>query len=244
MEEEKEVVETHEEAENKPAYLQFVLPGSILIAALLISGTLIFTRNQGGELAQIGSGGNGQIGGPVEINVNSDDHVLGDKDAEVTIVEFSDFQCPFCRALWSGAIEDIKRDYIATGKARLVYKHYPLEDIHPGARPAAEASECAAEQGKFWEYHDKIFEEQEKLGQGTVPFTSPDLKKWAAQIGLDSGAFNGCLDSAKYADKVTDHLNQGISAGVSGTPATYINGRLVPGAQSYQTFKAVIDSFL
>ncbi len=243
MEEEK--IE-HEEIKARPwsAYLQFVLPASILLAALIISSTLIFTRNDGSGKSGLAQIGNEQVGGLIEIEVTSDDHILGDKDADVTIVEFSDFQCPFCRALWRGALPSIKRDYIDTGKARFVYKHYPLEDIHPGARPAAEASECAADQGAFWEFHDKIYEEQEKLGQGTISFTAGDLKRWAVEMGLDSGSFNKCLDSGEYSNKVTAHINQGSAAGVNGTPATYVNGRLVSGAQSYETFRAIIESFL
>ena len=110
--------------------------------------------------------------------------------------------------------------------------------------PAAQATECAEEQGKFWEMHDKIFSEQEKQGKGTVQFGVVDLKKWAKEIGLDVGKFNSCLDSGKYAEEVKNDLNDGQTAGVNGTPGFFINGRLVVGAQPFSVFKAIIDEEL
>jgi len=225
--------------ESNPAYTQLILPGAILLAALIISGTLFYTRG----------GGTAQIGNPntkpekVEVKVSSSDHMLGDKDAKIEIVEFSDFQCPFCRSFWSDALVQIKREYVDTGKAVFVYKHYPLS-FHPAAQPAAEASECAAEQGKFWEFHDKIFQEQEKLGQGTITFGDSEIKTWAAATGLDMGQFNQCFDGGKYAEKVSEDLSYGSQLGVSGTPTVFINGQKIVGAQPFANFKAIIDPLL
>ncbi|MBI2062667.1 MAG: DsbA family protein [Candidatus Yanofskybacteria bacterium] len=226
--------------ETKLNYTQFILPGAILLAALIISGTLFYTRGGMGT-AQIGDSGTKTE--RVDVKIGSGDHVLGNKDAKVTIVEFSDFQCPFCRSFWSGTLPQIKRDYVDTGKAKFVYKHYPL-DFHSGARPAAEASECANDQGKFWEFHDKVFEEQAKLGQGTIQFGKPEIVKWAGVIELNMSQFNECFNSGKYAQHVSDDMAQGSKAGVGGTPTTFINGQKIVGAQPFANFQAVIEGLL
>jgi protein-disulfide isomerase len=230
--------------ETKVSYTQFLLPGAILLAALIISGTLIFTRSQNqGTLktAQIGTLPQEQNkkNKIADIKVNSGDHILGNKNAKVAIVEYSDFECPFCRRFWEETLPQIRKDFIETGKAFLVYRHFPLA-FHPSAKPAAYAVECANEQGKFWQMHDKIFEEQKTTPQ----FSANDLKKWAAAIGLDTAKFNQCLDSEKYAKRVSDDLNSGQAAGVSGTPTFFINGQKVVGAQPYENFKQVIDNLL
>ena len=231
------------EATVKPAYAQFILPGAILVASLIVSGTLLFTRGGGGETAQIGGAGTKQPAEKVDVKVGAGDHVLGNSNAKVAIVEFSDFQCPFCRSFWSGALAQIKKEYIDTGKVKLVYKHFPL-DFHPGARPAAEASECANDQGKFWEFHDKVFEEQAKLGQGTIQFGKPEIVKWAAATGLNMTQFNECFNSGKHVQRVSDDMAQGTEAGVSGTPNFFVNGQRIIGAQPFASFKAVLDGQL
>src|SRR3989344_5723586 len=124
---------------------KFILPGAILIAALLISGSIVFYSFNTG-----GNAGTADIKG-VKVNVSiDDDPMLGNPKAKITLVEFSDFQCPYCRSFWSGAFPDIKKEYVDTGKVRFVYRDYPLS-FHPGAKPAAEGGECADDQGKFWE---------------------------------------------------------------------------------------------
>ncbi|MBI2034614.1 MAG: DsbA family protein [Candidatus Levybacteria bacterium] len=169
--------------------------------------------------------------------------LLGDANAKVTIVEFSDFQCPFCRKFYNEALQQIKKDYIDTGKVKLAYRHFPLS-FHPMSMPSALASECANEQGRFWDYHDKMFEEQEKLGQGTVQYTSDDLKTWAQNIGLNTTQFNTCLDSEKYKDKVQKDISEATAAGVNSTPTFSINGEIVEGAQPFNAFKTAIDRAL
>ncbi len=228
---------------EKSPYLQLALPISIIIAALLISGSLFYAKTSPQNAGQSGQAVIGDQLAKVEMKINADDHILGSKNAKVTIIEYSDFQCPFCRRFWKESLPQLKKEYIDTGKAVFVYRHYPL-DFHPGAFPAAKASECAAELGKFWELHDKIFQEQDKLGQGTVQFTAADIKNWAGQIGLEAGNFNRCLDSAKYDKRVSGDLESGAAAGVSGTPTVFISGQRIVGAQPYANFKAVIDSLL
>lgn len=222
---------------------KLILPGSILVAALLISGSVVFySLSIGGLGANIKQPGSPAAGDKVNVSVD-DDPMLGNPKAKVTLVEFSDFQCPFCRSFWSGAYQQIKKEYIDTGKAKLVYRDYPLS-FHPASQVSAEASECAHEQGKFWEIHDKIFGEQAKQGTGTITFGVDELKKWASQIGLDSAKFNQCLDSGKYKSEVEKDFADGSAYGVSGTPTLFVNGQPVVGAQPFSAFKALIDKEL
>lgn len=172
--------------------------------------------------------------GPVNITVTDKDHIRGSKDAKVTLVEWSDFQCPFCSRFHPSVVRAMQ-EY--SGKVRWVYRHFPLDSIHPNARPAAEASECAAEQGKFWEFADKLFERQPQIG--------PDLyKSLAKELGLNESKFNDCVTSRKYQQKVTDDEQAGLSVGVRGTPGSFVNGIEVPGAVPYEQLKAQIDQAL
>jgi len=171
--------------------------------------------------------------------------VLGNKNAKVTIIEFSDFQCPFCRRFGKDTLPQIKKEYIDTGKVQFAYRHFPLTAIHPMAVPTAQASECANEEGKFWQLHDKIFEEQEKLSPGsTAQFEASDIKRWASELGLNTTQFNQCLDSGKFAKNVTDDEQEGQKLSVSGTPTIFVNGQVVVGAQPYSAFKTLIDQEL
>jgi len=172
--------------------------------------------------------------GDVQFNITASDHIRGDINAPITLVEFSDFECPFCERHYP-TLNKILSDY--KGKVRLVYKHFPL-GFHPNAQKAAEASECAGEQDKFWEYHDKLFENQP---QG---YSLDKFKQWAEDLGLNSGKFNDCLDSGKYAQKVQTDYQEGTQKGVNGTPATFVNGQLLSGALPYWSFKQVIDGLL
>lgn len=224
------------------------LPIAIVLAGVMISGAVLYTRSSPqtasntGEAVQQVAGDTRQAGGIVNVSAD-DDAVLGNPDAQVTIIEFSDFQCPFCRKFYKETLPQIKQAYIDTAKAKFVYRDFPLS-FHPGAIPAAEGTECAREQEKFWEMHDVIFDEQEKQGSGTIQFTADDVKKWAAKIGLNATKFDQCLDSGKYKQEVEKDITDGTAAGVSGTPAVFVNGRLMVGAQPFSAFKAVIDEEL
>ncbi len=168
-------------------------------------------------------------------DVTSDDHIKGPENAKVTLIEYSDFECPYClnhKATVDKIVENYGNDI------RVVFRHYPLS-FHPNAGKAAEASECAAEQGKFWEMHDKIFAANEA---GTM-----SVDKWKAEaknLKLNTTKFNECLDSGKYADEIAAEEQAGLAAGVEGTPATFVNGELVSGAVPYEQFKQIIDSKL
>ena len=164
-----------------------------------------------------------------------DDPSWGPADAPVTIVEFSDFQCPYCARFVTQTLPQIKQTY--EGKVRFVFRDFPLSQIHENAEKASEAAECANEQGKFWEYHDKLFSSQSALDVAS-------LKSYASQLGLDTATFDQCLDSSKYAQEVQKDLQDGTSYGVDGTPAFFVNGLLVVGAQPFASFQEVIDAAL
>ena len=164
-----------------------------------------------------------------------DDPSWGPADAPVTIVEFSDFQCPYCARFVTQTLPQIKQQY--EGKVRFVFRDFPLSTIHENAEKAAEAAGCASDQGKFWEYHDKLFSSQSALDVAS-------LKSYASQLGLDTATFDQCLDSSKYAQEVQKDLQDGTSYGVDGTPAFFVNGLLVVGAQPFASFQTIIDAAL
>jgi protein-disulfide isomerase len=157
----------------------------------------------------------------------------GPANAPIELIEFSDFQCPFCMRA-NPAVQQVLTTY--GDRIHFVYRHYPLPN-HPNARPAAEASACAAEQGQFWPYHDRLFTDQSRLGE-------PDLKQHAAALGLDSTKFNACVDTRKFKSVVDADMRAGEEAGVNGTPAFFINGRMLSGAQPFESFKRIIDEEL
>jgi protein-disulfide isomerase len=157
----------------------------------------------------------------------------GPADAPVQIVEFSDFQCPFCQQSVA-TIERVLKEY--GDRVRLVYRHFPLPN-HPDAWPAAEASLCAAEQDQFWPFHDRLFANQDKLAVSA-------LKQHAADLGLDTAAFDACVDSRRHQAAVQADMETAQALGVTGTPAFFINGRPLGGAQPFPRFKEVIDEEL
>jgi len=173
---------------------------------------------------------------PVRADIDTEGYPsVGPADAPVTIVEFSDFECPFC-GRFVPTVDQVKDAY--AGRVRLVYRQFPLREIHPNAQKAAEASLCAEEQGKFWELHDLMFEEQDTL-------TVDDLKDKAERLDMDPRAFAACLDSGRYVDAVQSDVRAGQRLGVNGTPALFVNGRPVPGgAVPFEAFAKVIDEEL
>ena len=170
---------------------------------------------------------------PRQVIAKADRPSKGPATAPVEMIEFSDFQCPFCESAFP-TVNQVLSTY--GDRIHFVYRHFPLS-IHPRARPAAEAAQCAAEQGKFWQFHDKLFGDQSRLGD-------EDFKQDAAQLALDTGQFNACFDSRKYRAEIDKDIEAGTEAGVSGTPAFYINGRMLSGAQPFDAFKRVIDEEL
>jgi len=167
----------------------------------------------------------------IEVSVD-DDPSIGPENAAITIVEFSDFRCPFC-ARAKPTLKQILETY--GDKIRFVYRDFPI--LGPQSQKAAEAAECADEQGKFWQYHDLLFANQQTLD-------IPNLKQYAVDIGLNPSIFNDCLDSGKMASEVEKDFQDGQDYGVSGVPAFFINGILVSGAQPYGAFEQIIEQEL
>lgn len=166
--------------------------------------------------------------------------ILGNKNAKVTIIEFGDFQCPFCERFFKDAEPGIIKDYVNNGKVKFAFRHYAF--LGQESNFAAEASECANEQGKFWEYHDYLYNHQGPENSGA--FAKDKLIGFATSLGLNTDQFSSCLNSDKYAKQIADDLAAGQKAGVSGTPTTFVNGQSVVGAQPYSAFKTLIDQEL
>ena len=185
---------------------------------------------------------------PVKISLD-DDPVRGNPDAPITILEFSDFQCPFCARFYSQTLPLIKDEYIDTGKVNFVYRDFPIQSIHPNALPAAVAAECANEQGRYWEYHDILFENQNswaKLDTNTLIST---FSQYAGNVGLAQEQFDSCLETGKYLEEIQQDLNDGRSYDITGTPGFFIGNEeigfvKISGAQPFDSFKKVIDSQL
>jgi len=168
----------------------------------------------------------------VEVKVNDDDAYKGSKSAKVTVVEFSDFQCPFCKRA-SGNYDAIVKAY--GDKVRVVFKHFPLVQIHDSAYKAAQAAQCMNDQGKFFEYHDKLFANNTAL-------TEADLKKYVTEVGGDVAKFDDCVKKEKYKAKVDKDMAEGQKYGVSGAPTYFINGNMLVGAVSFEELKQAIDN--
>lgn len=216
--------------------------GTSTVAELKDSITAFITRNRDAQnLAILVS--ELKAGGPAvtisldppryDVQITDDDPVRGPKDAPITIVEFSEYQCPFCARV-TPTLKALEQKY--AGKVRVVYKDFPLQN-HLQAPKAAEAAHCAGDQGKYWELHDRMFANQQQL-------QVPELKKHAAALGLDQAAFDQCLDSGKHAARIQEDIALGNAMGVSSTPTLYINGRVVTGAQPQPVFESIIDEEL
>jgi protein-disulfide isomerase len=165
--------------------------------------------------------------------LKADDPVLGSKNAKLTIIEYSDYQCPYC-----GRVEPTIKQVMSTygDQVRLVFRDFPLS-FHENAMPAALAANCAQDQGKFWEYHDLLFANQEALDAAS-------LKKYATQVGLDATKFNDCFDTKKFQAAIADDMSTAQADGVQGTPFFKIGSQQVSGALPFDSFKKVIDAEL
>lgn len=184
---------------------------------------------------------------PADLNLSLDAAAItGRADAKVTMVEFSDFQCPFCGRYIRETWPQIQRDYVATGKVRYAFRHFPLESLHPNAFGAAEAGECLRQQGKFWEMHELLFQNQDALGR-------PALTAYATKVGADPKAFQQCM-AGTVGTKIRADLDAGTRVGVTGTPAFFLgtsrpDGTVhivnrLDGAQPFSTFKSALDELL
>ena len=160
---------------------------------------------------------------------------IGPEDAPITLIEFGDYQCPYCQAWYLQVYPQIMNAY--QGKIRFVYRDFPLTGIHAEASPAAEAADCAGEQGEYWPYHDKLF-------NGGLTLSSNTFIKYASDVDLDLDQFRNCINTNKYQDAVEDNYNFAYNLGISSTPTFFINGLAIIGSQPYSVFKQVIDQEL
>jgi protein-disulfide isomerase len=161
----------------------------------------------------------------------------GGPDAPVIIVEFSDFQCSYCKRFWRETLPQIEQKYIRAGKVRFVYRHLAI--LGPPSVKAAIAAECAHEQDKFWPYHDRLFS-----SAGPFAFTTGSLKRYGEELGLDTRRFDACLDAERPREKIEQETIIGRMVGMSGTPGFLVNGGRLVGAQPYEVFEQVIDKLL
>jgi protein-disulfide isomerase len=167
--------------------------------------------------------------------------VRGDKNAKVTVVEFADFRCPFCEKTFTSVDPQLQKEYIDTGKVKFAFRQYAF--LGPASTVAANAAECASDQNKFWEMHDYLYKNQPAESDTTM-YTTDKLTEIAGQLGLDTANFRSCLDAKKFDKNVNDDFTAGQQAGVNGTPAFFINGLPIVGAQPYTAFKSAIDAEL
>ncbi|MBI2108722.1 MAG: thioredoxin domain-containing protein [Parcubacteria group bacterium] len=224
------------------------IPLAIIIAGIIIAGAVIFASRKSDD--QIAPSPNTNTETLKKIRpVSSNDHILGNiKTAEVFLVEFSDLECPFCKDFHE-TLKQIITEYGPNGKVAWVYRHFPLESIHPKAAKEAEATECASELGgtiKFWEYADRIFQitpSNNGLDLSLLPLIAKD-------VGLDTDAFGTCLEDGRYAQKVKSDLEDAINSGGRGTPHTIVitkdGSRALPisGAQSVDVVRSTIEQLL
>ncbi len=216
---------------------KYLIPGAIVLAGAVIAVAVIYSVNGPSpknavksETAAIGS----------MPAITSNDFVAGPENAPVTIVEYGDFQCPFCGKFFKDTEPTLRENYIKTGKVKFIYRDFAF--LGQESIWAAEAALCAGEQGKFWQYHDYLFSNQRGENQGA--FSKDNLKGFAKVLGLDSAKFNACLDSDKYSDEISKETKAGGEAGVQGTPAVFINGKIYVGALPTTTFTQIIDTEL
>lgn len=165
---------------------------------------------------------------------------LGKADAPVTIINYSDFMCPYCTILANQIEPQLIHDYVDTGKARYIVREGAF--LTPASQDAAEAAACAEDQGKFWQYHDQLYAVRAKATQGI--YTTSKLKDYASQLGLDTATFNACLDAHTHQSAVQQLTQMALSGGVTGTPTVFINGQPLVGGQPYDAYRQAIDAAL
>ncbi|MDP3934685.1 MAG: DsbA family protein [Candidatus Giovannonibacteria bacterium] len=216
------------------------IPGAIILAGVIVAGAVLYSNLPQSPL--LGKEGKGEVvkEGADALKIQKNDFVLGNPAAKVVLIEYGDFQCPFCGRFFQAAEKQIIETYVKTGKAAFVWRDFAF--LGEESFRSAEAARCAGEQGKFWEYHDYLFNHQNGENEGA--FANANLKRFAGEAGLNQTAFNSCFDSGKYKKAVEDANAEGKSLGVNGTPATFVNGQMISGAQPFSVFQKIIDEEL
>ncbi|MDE2001842.1 MAG: DsbA family protein, partial [Patescibacteria group bacterium] len=217
---------------------EYFLPVSILVAAILIAGAVLYSASMSGAPGSAGTAGTQPTVVTSDIlKVNNNDVVLGDVNAPVTVVEYSDYQCPFCGRFFTQTEPQIQDAYVKTGKVRFIYRNFPF--LGPESVASANAAECAKDQGKFWEYHDALFTTEIADGQeNSGNLTRSLFMSLATKLGMDTTQFGSCLDSNKYASKVQSDYSNAKSIGVQATPTFFVNGTKLEGALPYDQFQS------
>lgn len=233
--------------EEQPKKRDYLLPMSILISGILISGSIVYlvgSNNQGG-VALKEQGNRDQLAAvdPNAFKISGRDVILGDPNAPVSYVEYGDYQCPFCARLFTDTEPLLRENYVKIGKVKMVYRNFSF--LGPESFAAAEASECAKDQQKFWAYHDAIYNAEHRDDRENNGNLNRDLfLAIAKDEGLDVAAFTSCIDAKKYADAVKEDTANGQALGVNSTPTVFVNDYKIAGAQPYEQFASVIDTFL
>ena len=185
---------------------------------------------------------------PLKISEDNDP-IIGNMDAEITIIEFSDFQCPFCARFHVQTLPTIMDEYINKGTVKLVFRDFPIQSIHPNAVPASIAAECANEQGEFEQMYHMLFEKQKEWSNLETSYAITAFNQYASELQLNEEKFDSCIKNVKYIEEVQKDLNEGRTYGVTGTPGFFIGNEKIgfvelKGAQPFESFKKVIDSQL
>lgn len=231
---------------------EYALPLAIVFTGIIISGSILYGVAVSGGLPFAKSTADvnppsqntaGTTAGTVVSNdkiVAADSESLGDAQAKVTVVEFADFQCPFCSKFFTDVEPTIIKDYVNTGKVRFIFRNFAF--LGPDSSTAGEAAYCAGDQGKFWQYHDYLYGHQGAENSGA--FSAANLEGFAKTMGLNTDQFNQCLSSQKYAARVAADTAAGKAASVNGTPTVFVNGTPLVGALPLDQFKQAIDAAL
>ncbi len=240
----------HREAARGSSKDKF-LPISILAAAVIIGGSVVFAAMRGGSPAPVAAGQNQNAPTPtVQASlppIGGRDVVLGNPNAPVTLIEYGDYQCPFCGRMFTQVEPQLRADYISTGKVKMVFRNFQF--LGKESVAAGEAAECAADQNKFWDYRDALYTAKVKDASSGGSendgfFSRAEFLRLAQQVSLDIPSFTTCVDSNKYADQIQKDKDAASSVGVNSTPTSYVNGQQILGAQPYAAFQTVIEAAL
>lgn len=223
----------------------YLLPASIFVAAILISGSIVYlvgSRSTGGVRGK-DSGELAAIKETAELKTSDRDVILGDPKAPVTLIEFGDYQCPFCGRFFEQVEPPLRENYIKTGKVKMVFRNFQF--LGPESTAAAEAAECAKDQQKFWAYHDALYAAEIKDGrENNGNLTRGLFLKIADDLNLNHSQFTSCFDGGKYKAQIDKDNEVARTLGVNSTPTTFVNDQKIQGALPYAQFKVAIDSIL
>ncbi len=229
--------------ENETKKNDFLLPVSIIVAGVMIAGSIVYLvgSNNPRTSNQAGNEPNQVVDPQAILTIASTDVVLGNANAPLSLVEYGDYQCPWCGKLFSEVEAPLRKEFIETGKVKMVYRDFAF--LGPESMDAANAAHCAKEQGKFWLYHDALYEAEHKDGaENNGNLNSEFFMEIAGDLDLNLSNFGACLGAGKYLTEIEKIVNSGRLAGVKGTPALFLNGVQVGGFIDFKTLKAQIAS--